>query len=376
MAYCIYSGADERSATFETAEHIFPKCIGGMRCLPKGWVSDAVNNSLSKLELGFARSNPTVALNRMFFAQTGRKKHKNRERIGIFKNISDSSDYTLGYIKNATPFPINQFVITADFSSTENQAIPVRIVLTPGSTETYETQLQTLWTQMQNYTGSPYCIKDSRIPPHTYLLGYKDGRWFLGISNSENPENIKLHLKNLVKNISLKDSENVLSHTGEIISEQHQVEVAFSFEGNYLDYLRVYAKIAVNCLAALKGQELIRSCAFDDIKQAILTGENIEKYVWQTKGPSPVSGALRAFPERLVLGERCHATAFLQKDGWVYGIVSLYGMPDPIIVKLGMVASSVDTDFYICDWENHVDYTLTECVLKICKHDEEVDTQI
>ena len=146
MAYCIYSGADELSASFNTAEHIFPKCIGGIRRLPKGWVSDTVNNSLSNLELSFARSNPTVVLNRMFFAQTGRKKHRNRERIGVFKNISDSLVYALGYVKNATPFPIHQTVITADFSSKGNQAIPVRIVLAPSNTETYETQIQTLWT--------------------------------------------------------------------------------------------------------------------------------------------------------------------------------------------------------------------------------------
>jgi len=50
MAYCIYSGADEKSANFNDSEHIFPKCIGGVNCLPKGWVSDEVNNTLSKLE--------------------------------------------------------------------------------------------------------------------------------------------------------------------------------------------------------------------------------------------------------------------------------------------------------------------------------------
>lgn len=370
MAYCIYSGADETTAAFDTAEHIFPKCIGGMRCLPKGWVSDAVNNSFSKLELGFARSNPAVAISRMFFAETGRKKHQNRDRIGIFKKTSDSSDYVLGYIRKATPFPIHQVIVTADFSSKGEQTIPLKVVLAPSNTETYETQIQTLWDQLQNYSGSPHCIKDKRIPLHTYLLGYKDRRWFLGISGEENPEDIKPHIENLIKKLSAQDSEGVLSRTGEITTEQHQVEVAFSFEGNYLDYLRVYAKIAVNCLASLKGQALLQSCAFDDIKQAILTGKDISKYVWQTDGPNPVTSTLRAFPERLILGERCHATAFLQKEGWVYGVVSLYGLADPIVVKLGMVETHVETDFYICDWENRVDYTLTECVLKICGHDD------
>ena len=371
MAYCIYSGADERSASFETAEHIFPKCIGGVRCLPRGWVSDAVNNAFSKLELGFARSNPTVALNRMFFAQTGRKKHQNRERIGIFENLDDHSDHVLGYVRNAVPIPICQVVVMADLARKGAQRIPVRIVLPPSCTETWETQIQALWAQLRSYTGSPHCLKDRRLPPHTYLLGYKERRWFLGVSEKENPEEIKPRLQALVAELAAAESGTVLDCTGEIVCTQHPVEVAFSFQCNYLDYLRVYAKIAVNCLAALKGQALLRSCAFDGIKRAILTGEDIEQSVWQAEGPDPVSGTLRAFPERLELGGRCHAAAFLQKEGWVYGVVSLYGMTDPMIVKLGRVPDHVETDFYICDWEHRVDYTMTECVLKICRYDEE-----
>ena len=370
MAHCIYSGADGQTASFDTAEHIFPKCIGGVRCLPKGWFSDAVNNSFSKLELGFARSNPEIVLNRMFFAKTGRKTHKNREHIGVFKNKSDSSDYALGYIKDATPVPLQQLIVETDFSLANNQPVPVRIVLAPSDTETYEAQLQTLWMKLRSYTGSPHCIKDKRISPHTYLLGYKDQRWFLGISEKENPESIKPRLQNLIKKISSEDVKSVLSGNGSIVSEQHQVEVSFRFEGNYFDFLRVYAKIAVNCLAALKGRPLLESSAFDNIKRAILTGENIEEYVWKKEGPRPVSDALRIAPERLSLGDRCHATAFFQEEGWIYSAISLYGMDNPIIVKLGMIESHVETDFYICDWENHVDYTLTECVLKMCKHDE------
>ena len=370
MAYCIYSGKDESSASFETAEHIFPKCIGGVRCLPRGCVSDQVNNSLSKLELGFARTNPTVALSRMFFAQTGRKKHQNREHVGVFKNIGDSSDFALGYIKNAKPVPLHQLVVTTDFSSEQRQSIPVQIVLAPSNTETHETQLQTLWAQLRNYTGSPHCIKDKRIPLHTYLLGYKDKRWFLGISEKEDPEGIKPHLQSLVNKIAAEDVEAILSCNGNIISAKHQVEVAFTFKGNYLDYLRVYAKIAVNCLAALKGELLLMSSAFEDIKRAILTGENIEKYVWQIEGPSPVATTLMAFPEQLPLGGRCHIAAFFQKEGWIYSVISLYGMANPIVVKLGMVTTHVESDFYICDWENHVDYTLAECVFKICRYDE------
>lgn len=44
MNICIYSSKDDLTTTFNSAEHIIPKSIGGIRCLPKGWVSDEVNN--------------------------------------------------------------------------------------------------------------------------------------------------------------------------------------------------------------------------------------------------------------------------------------------------------------------------------------------
>ena len=100
MSQCIYTGADAATESFSKAEHIFPKCIGGIHTLPKGWVCDRINHSFSALELGFARQNPTVAMTRMFLPPMGRKKHKNRNIIGIFRNTTDSNDYSLGYINS------------------------------------------------------------------------------------------------------------------------------------------------------------------------------------------------------------------------------------------------------------------------------------
>lgn len=373
MARCIYTGADEHTATFNQAEHIFPKCIGGVNCLPKGWVSDDTNAAFSKLELGFGRTNPLVAIQRMFLPSTGRKKHHNRDRVGIFKSRNDDSCFELGYIRSAVPFPLDQIVVTADFLAKGTETIPVRVVLPHSSSETYELQIEKLWDCFRSYSNSPYCIKDKRLPAHTYLLGCKDRKWFLGISEEENPEIVKPHLQNLVEHISKKDTAAVLYHEGKTSYETHQVEAIFSFAGNYPDYLRVYAKIAVNCFAALKGVELACSEGLNGIKRAILTGENIEEFVWQVKGPEPIPVILRAFPERLKLGKLCHSATFLQKEGCLYGIISLYGMGNPMIVKLGNIEERVAVDEYICDWENHVDYTMTDCAIKICQYDEDED---
>lgn len=67
MNKCIYTNKDDSNATFKSAEHVFPKCIGGQYCLPRGFVSDQINNEFSKIELTFARENPIIVLNRMFY---------------------------------------------------------------------------------------------------------------------------------------------------------------------------------------------------------------------------------------------------------------------------------------------------------------------
>lgn len=370
MNYCIYTGVDDSTGTFHSVEHIFPKCIGGNNCLPKGWVSDAVNNSFSKLELSFARTNPVVVLNRMFLAQVGRKKHTNRELIGVFENLKDNSHYSLGYIRNGTPFPINQIIISSELPIKEGASIPVRVIISPDPKLSQIDQVRMFWEDLRSFSGEFFCIENDTLPPHTYLLGLRDKRWYLGVGKGEDAETIRPHLVELVSKIASRETKKSLAKS-EIAMSSHQVHSTFSIKANFYDILRVTAKIALNCLAALKGQEFVLAEGFSDIKHSILTGENIFQQVWISDGPNPIIELLKSIPKDISIGDKCHSTVFIQKEGILYGIVSLFGSINPYIVKLGRIPLRAFVDFYICDWENKIDYTMTECVLKICEHAEE-----
>ena len=104
MNKCIYTGKETPQASFDSAEHIFSKCIGGQNCLPRGYVSDEINNIFSKYERQFARENPIVLINRMFYPRVGRKHHKNREKMAVFKY---DDKVTLGYVAEANPICLN-----------------------------------------------------------------------------------------------------------------------------------------------------------------------------------------------------------------------------------------------------------------------------
>lgn len=225
MLKCIYSGADETAATFSEREHIFPKCIGGVRCLPLGYVSDEVNQSFSKMELGFARENPTVVTRRMFSPPMGRKKHTNREKIGLMMDTDHGTGYHLGTVQNGTPISLNQLVITSELPPEIPKGFPVHVTLAPSATLTHEQQAIQFWRRLSEYNGCPVCIKDAELPLHTYLLGEHDKRWFLALHKSENLELVKPRLVKLVDAVSKIRPEQFFSaDSASVKLVQHHVE--------------------------------------------------------------------------------------------------------------------------------------------------------
>jgi len=368
MIRCIYTGADNSTESFSSDEHIFPKCIGGVHTLPKGWVCDSVNSSFSASELIFARNNPTVTLSRMFFSKTGRKKHKNRDLIGVLKNTEDSDDYSLGYIVDGTPRSINQLCINSEIPMVVGKPIPIKVITSKTSKEIIKSIIREFWKQLQLFDGTVCVIKSNDMPSDMVLLGCKDSRWYLGLSKTQNEyiatESIGALVSKIITNCSVEE----MLEKSQIGESSHQVQTQFSIHSNITDILKVYAKIAVNCLAKLKGYEYVMGDAFNEIKHAILTGDNIQNYVFFQNGTNSLKGVLSKFENNLTLGSRFHSAVLFYNSGTLYCEIALYGIDSLVLVKLGKVSAFTDIDFYICDWENKQEYTMLEYVNKVCSH--------
>lgn len=373
MSKCIYTGADETTATFLEREHIFPKCIGGVRCLPLGWVSDEVNHAFSKIELKFARENPFIVLHRMFSSSLGRKKHTNREKISLMRDIDCGSGNSLGFVRNGTPTSLDQLIVTRELQDDIPQGFPVRIILAPRPNLTREQQIKHFWSQLSAFNGHPSCIKDSELPPHTYLLGVHDDRWFLALPENEDPERVMPRLAKLVAGVAQMEPEGFLSSNDiKPSTTEHHVESKLPFCYDLNNYYQVSAKIAINCLAALKGVECATDPALDGVKEAILTGVGIDNYASIIDGGNPVLIAFEKWAEQLPLGKQPHCVTFFQDNqGMLLAVVTFLGTKIGVLVRLGSLGRRIDMDCYICDWENNTDYTLTEAVVKICKYNEE-----
>ena len=371
MKKCIYTGKNPPEVSFDSAEHIFPKCIGGQNCLPRGYVSDEINNIFSRYELQFARENPVVLINRMFYTKVGRKRHKNREKVAVFRH---NDNVILGYINEANPICLNQISFFGLSNEILETALSCKITLsqnTDGSNkERYEAFLEVL----KNYNGCPSPIKSDIIPDDTVILGYKDKCWYLGISRNQNPELIKTKvLKNVQKLVTNLGDFNEQYNEGELI--YNQITASFEIMFNFEDIFRVYAKIAFNALASIKGQEYVLKSEFDDIRKSILEGEDILSYVIISDVQNVQKEITDKFRDRVSIGDRCHSVVFCTINECLYGFVSLYGADHPIAVKLGMISTNV-VDMYLCDWQNKKDYKLIDYVTSVCafNHEDVIDT--
>lgn len=371
MNKCIYTGKETPQASFDSAEHIFPKCIGGQNCLPRGYVSDETNNIFSKYERQFARENPTVLINRMFYPRVGRKHHKNREKIAVFKY---DDKVTLGYVTEANPICLNQISFFGLSDETLENSLSCRITLSSNAKGSNKERYEEFLEALKNYNGCPSPIKSDDIPDNTILLGCKDKCWHLGVSKNQNPELIKSMVLKAVQNL-VANLEKFNEQYKKSESTSNQVTASFEIMFNYEDVFRVYAKIAFNALASLKGQEYVLNPEFDDIRNAILEGENILSYVTIADGKNVQKEITDKFSDRVSVGDRCHSVVFCTLDDYLYGFVSLYGTDHPIVVKLGLVSANV-VDMYLCDWQNKKDYKLIDYVTNVCafNHEDVVDT--
>ncbi len=371
MNKCIYTGKETPQASFDSAEHIFPKCIGGQNCLPRGCVSDEINNIFSKYERQFARENPIVLINRMFYPTVGRKHHKNREKIAVFKY---DDKVTLGYVTEANPICLNQISFFGLSDEILENSLSCRITLSSNAKGSNKERYEEFLEALKNYNGCPSPIKSGDIPDNTILLGCKDKCWHLGVSKNQNPELIKPMVLKAVQNL-IANLEKFDEQYKESELTSNQVTASFEIMFNFEDVFRVYAKIAFNALASLKGQEYVLNPEFDDIRNAILEGEDILSYVTIADGKNVQKEITDKFSDRVSVGERCHSVVFCTLNNYLYGFVSLYGTDHPIVVKLGLTSANI-VDMYLCDWQNKKDYKLIDYVTSVCafNHEDVIDT--
>ena len=342
MNKCIYLKENDETQTFNKAEHIFPAGIGGVRKLPKGYVSDNVNGIIfSKMELDFMR-NSVISICREIEGPGKRGslalKKATKSKVGI--SIDEEGRVKLAYIKKAKPYSINQIKIS------EFKIVGLTISELENKPD-YE-NLKEFVMKLERFAEIGYknqhitYIKDISIDLETVLIGEFDSNWYLASNKNE------VDLYNVIEGI--KRSISYLKNQKKLEKVISKVEFNFKKEFDTTNFFRVCVKMAFNYLVYRTNQDYVCGREFDELREYVL-GEIDEFEVNILE-----NGAL---VNKYELPKRCHTICISACDEKLFAIVSFYGEA----FNVGIILSDKKTSLInpligVCDWKNNKEYDL------------------
>lgn len=369
MSYkCIYSLKDESNATFNTSEHIFPKFLGGIHTLDRGLVCDEVNQMFSSYEMSFARNNPLVAISRMFYGPSGRPKHDKKD-IVTFCQVQDGT-IKLGYIVKGIPKIINQMHVPLSCflnpkDTLEASSVQFKMYLEPDEIvddikQQYDVKIESFRTDIVEKCKQQKFLRTPNISEDCIIVGVWKQTLFIGAHESVSEDT----LKDCVKRLCIMLTKPNIFKEGKqsqpcCSSSQTEFDIKMEFCIN--DNLRIYGKIAFNCLTKIYGSKFVLQSCFDEFRKSIYLGQGVEKFVTLGNNNNEPDYFLKIFN----LGKNYHIFLCLQVDNDMVGILYLYGRITPVIIKFtenGKLHDLPIPNGYICDWENCREMTLHDAM--------------
>lgn len=373
---CIYLKRDDINdgLTFNKKEHVIPAALGGINTLPKGYVSDKINEFFSKeLEQPFMH-NTSISMLRSFNGPGHRgslsENKEAKSKISIITSKDNSEVLELGYIKKSKPYSLPNVLLSKYADSDElvlNFRLPVDNPLQ---------QLEIFKDFPDNYSNKKYTlINSNKIRKSDILIGfelYKDKgkgkekiRWYIAI----NSDSI---IDNAIVNKFIDNLDYIIeSYTNNYINGKvfnFKPEFNFHYEFNFDTYYRVYAKVAFNFMAYYFGAEFALLDCFDPIREwIILGGEN--SFVTM-----PDNNEHSSFAEipllNDIIDDKDHCIFIGIFNSELYSLVSFYGEQPRKVILCNDVSKYIHktinfkTNMLICNWENREEYTLLDRILK------------
>ena len=367
---CIYSLKTVNEAKFNTQEHIIPACVGGNRRLPKGYVSDEVNELFSKLERPFARQTD-IAIMREFMGPGKRgslnPKKATTSEVRIFQNVGNH-ELGLGYIKLGKPYSINQIYIYKDTNR-------VKFSLAPSDNLSNSELLVEFWTQLEELCQMPQrinIIQSDKLEKSVYILGYHNRQWHLAIETTICTDKAREYACCSVKCMLEAKKNNKVDmprSVDDVAITASQVMSNYLMEFDNNDRYRIIAKTAFNCLAHLAGSKYVLGADFDPIRKAIYEGEDMHGYFDlmnydNRNNTSSFSDIFKTYDthRNQKLGDQYHGILFFGAMDKQKCAVGFYGLERPHIVNLARISEKTYFGGFFCDWRARKEIDLIEYI--------------
>lgn len=355
MDKCIYLYKQDSNLTYDSAEHIIPAGLGGIKKLPKGYVSDQANNFFSKIEKKALRYSFLTG-NRLRHGPGKRGNQKVRKEkmpaITLLKEEKINGS-KLGYIFMGSSYIIPQIScmfnclsgeLKVDFigDDFENNDFFEYFV-------TFKTKLvEFLLNKERTFTF----IGNNEKSNGSFYIGLHKNKWYIS-SNSpsfklDNYINIILNyfIINSIKS-PRKISNNIIHNTS-----KSEFNYTYPIDITDMSFFYLFLKIAFNSLAYLLGQEVALSSSFDDIRQDIINCENFDNYI------IPDSVCRELFENYVNNFENNEHYVFIVSKGTaLYSYVSLYNEWHSYMVLSNNYQGEHIVSGFICDWKSKNEYS-------------------
>ena len=334
-------------------EHIIPAFLGGKECLPVGWVSKEVNDKFSKIEAACSLY-PMFSLMREFVGP-GKRGSSSKPTFKKYHVVINDNNYSVGYVFDSKPY-----IITGICINIENNTLIFECDL--GDIQ----QIRINYVKIKEFfsdTNNKFIrLVDKNIPQNVVILGVDNDKKIIAINDKVCFDNLLPKIKKIISDLNITDFSN-FNH------KKFQPKI-LSKDRIYLDTLnRFLAKIVFNVAAKINGHDKILDPKFNAIRNAILTGSDIEKYVSACNNKLPLNECFEKFDGISFDEETCHVVCLSRIGIEYYGFISIYGTNQHYQVKL---IENIGEGFYplnnlyVCDWKNGFEGSLVDIASKYC----------
>lgn len=341
---CIYRKEYLKS---DKVEHIVPAGLGGTLTLPKGYVSDEVNELFSKWEAKALR-NSLVGGIRNYIGPGHRGKmtisKKLNPHINILK-LEDSSTeklpqaykYRMGFMLDRKTVFIPQLIF--EFDANLNCQ---RRIFRPGEFKTEYNDIQKFRLYIENASTNQMTIVQTEhiVPINCIIIGMFYDKIFCYVN---------VPFFNVTKTIQL--IKTLMKEEIEIcISRGGKYNFSYKIDGGIDNgiFQFLHMKIAFNVLAYKMGRDFVLKHQFDYVREKILRND-VKELLYEN-----VDENIREWIQSRTEND-AHYIIIKNVGGQLWAFVSIYGD----MIYCMQLAREIDEDIsfaFVSDWKNRKDY--------------------
>ena len=340
---CIYLQGQE-GLTYEKREHIFPAGLGGIMVLPHGVVSDQANEYFSPLE-GLLMHDSLLSVPRSLLGPGKRgslNPHKSsKSKICILEGSGKKISF--GYVSGKTSYYISTLTkcgCTYTYTVASDQY------------QDSEQSWETFKHACLKFEDKFVSIQIASLDSQDWIFGFYESKYYLALGRDCSFDRFKKELL-FIATSSLSGSWRKNNAHPKVDFRQQESD----------DTTRIYAKVAINALAYLLGEQYINHERFRPIKDWILGNVESSEY---TQLP-------RITPQNVLgLPEHSHWCLFSIYNGKLTAVVCYYNAYSRYF-ELAKSIEKYDRNIrnhlcgLNCDWRCRQEYTFEQWVLSQVK---------